>query len=104
MKIVIGLLLALFLALQYRLWFAEGNLIEVYRLERDVSAEERRIDELEERNRALEAEVEDLKQGLDAIEARARSELGMIREDETFFQLVEPEPPSERPAEGQNER
>lgn len=92
MKLIIGLLLALFLALQYRLWFAEGSRIEVFHLERDVAAEQRRIDDLRERNRALEAEVEDLKQGLDAIEARARADLGMIREDETFYQVVEPEP------------
>lgn len=90
MKVVIALLLALLLVLQYRLWFADGGLIDVHRLDTEVAAREARIDDLRERNRALEAEVEDLKEGLDAIEARARNELGMVREHETFFQVVEP--------------
>ena len=78
------------IALQYRLWFADGGLAEVHRLERRVSEQQRENERLRERNRALAAEVRDLKRGLAAVEARARSELGMVGEDETFYQLVEP--------------
>ncbi len=89
MKWVIALLAALFLLLQYQLWFADGGRLEVHRLEQRVAEQQARVERQEERNDALEAEVEDLKQGLDAIEARARGELGMIRDDETFYQVVE---------------
>lgn len=92
---MIAALLVVLLILQYRLWFADGGLIEVYRLDRTVAEQENRIETLRERNRALEAEVQDLKTGLDAIEARARSELGMVGEDETFYQIVEPAGSSE---------
>lgn len=90
MKVVIAFLIVLLAVLQYRLWLADGGRLDVNRLERAVEMQRTENTRLEERNRALEAEVDDLKQGLDAIEARARGELGMIREDETFFQVVEP--------------
>lgn len=84
------MLLVLLAGLQYRLWFADGGLVEVHRLEQAVAEQAARNERLRERNRALAAEVRDLKQGLDAVEARARSELGMVREGETFYQVVEP--------------
>lgn len=90
MKFVIAVLMVLLLVLQYRLWLADGGLVEVHRLDRSVAEKAEEIETLRERNQALEAEVKDLKQGLDAIEARARSELGMVREHETFYQVVEP--------------
>lgn len=90
MKWIIAALAALFLLLQYQLWFADGGRLEVHRLEQQVAEQRARVERQRERNDALEAEVEDLKRGLDAIEARARGELGMIREDETFYQVVEP--------------
>ena len=74
--------------LQYRLWVGEGSLAEVHTLRQEIAAQKAVLEQLEKRNRALQAEVADLKQGLDAIEERARSELGMIREDETFYQIV----------------
>jgi len=86
---VIAILLALLLILQYRLWFADGSLAEVHRLERQVERQRAQNNALRERNRALAAEVRDLKSGLDAVEARARSELGMVGEGETFYQVVE---------------
>ena len=91
MKIVIAALLVLLVLLQHRLWFAEGGLIAVRALEQEVAEQEAEIAEQRERNEALAAEVADLKEGVDAIEARARNELGMIGKDETFFQVVEPE-------------
>ncbi|SFD06611.1 cell division protein FtsB [Thiohalospira halophila DSM 15071] len=89
MRWVAGLLALLLVGLQFRLWSDEGGLPEVWRLEAAVAEQGAANAELAERNRALRAEVEDLKRGLDAIEERARSELGMIREGETFFLLVD---------------
>ena len=91
MRWVAGLLALLLVGLQLRLWSDEGGLPEVWRLEAAVAERRAANAELAERNRALRAEVEDLKRGLDAIEERARSELGMIGEGETFFLLVDDE-------------
>jgi len=91
MRIVIGILLILLVLLQYRLWVGEGSLAEVHNLKNEIATQQQELERLRQRNRALTAEVQDLKQGLDAIEERARSELGMIRKGETFYQLVEPE-------------
>ncbi len=90
MKSVIAILVVVLLVLQYRLWFADGGLAEVHRLGQQVEAQQRENERLRERNRALAAEVRDLKSGLDAVEARARAELGMVGEGETFYQVVEP--------------
>lgn len=89
MRIWIALLAGLFFVLQYDLWIGEGSLATVWRLQQsiDTQAKENRV--LTERNKALEAEVRDLKQGKDAIEERARSELGMIKKGETYIQIVE---------------
>ncbi len=84
------LLLVLLLMLQYRLWVGDGSLAEVWDLYQQVEAQRDENQSLRERNQALEAEVQDLKQGLEAIEERAREELGMIKEGETFYQIIEP--------------
>jgi cell division protein FtsB len=84
-------LLVLFLLLQYRLWVGEGSFADVWRLRQDVAGQKTENTRLRERNEALDAEVKDLKQGLDAIEERAREELGMIKEDEIFYQIIEEE-------------
>ena len=88
MRILIVFLLAIFVMLQYRLWVGKGSLAEVSNLKQEISQLEKELLELKERNRALQAEVEDLRQGLQAIEERARSELGMIKENEEFYQVV----------------
>lgn len=88
MKWIIALLIGLVLVLQYRLWVGDGGIPEVLKLQDEVSTVKQYKSQLEERNRELDAEVSDLKQGLDAIEERARSELGMIGKDETFYQIV----------------
>ncbi|MGF1548872.1 MAG: cell division protein FtsB [Thiotrichales bacterium] len=90
MKLLIAILVALLLALQYRLWLGEGSFSEVAKLRQSVTEQERENDQLKARNQALEAEVQDLTRGLAAIEERARSELGMIKKGETFFQVIEP--------------
>jgi cell division protein FtsB len=78
---------ALILALQYPMWLGKGGWLRVRELDRQVEAQKHVNAELQTRNAVLDAEVRDLKQGLEAIEERARSDLGMIRHDEVFFQL-----------------
>ena len=88
MKWIFGTLLILLGALQYRLWVSEGSLTDVQRLESEITVQQAENDRLRERNRVLEVEVENLKSGLDSIEERARSDIGMIGEDETFFMVL----------------
>lgn len=85
-------LLIVLVLLQYRLWVGDGSLAEVWQLHRQVENQKAENAQLEERNQALDAEVQDLKQGQAAIEERAREELGMIRKDETFYQIIEKDP------------
>ncbi|MCL4158927.1 UNVERIFIED_CONTAM: hypothetical protein GTU68_000106, partial [Idotea baltica] len=80
------LAIAILLLLQYRLWFSHDGLPPMLHLHRSVEIQQAENDKLEERNQVLAAEVHDLKSGSGAIEERARSELGMIKEGETFFQ------------------
>lgn len=89
MKILAGVLLLILLFLQGQLWFGQGSLPDLWRLKQAVEEQQRENRLLEERNAALAAEVKDLKSGLEAIEERARSELGMIREGETFYQVTD---------------
>jgi len=88
MKVLVVVLLLLLATLQYRLWFGDGSVQEVWRLNQQARETKAELLRLRSRNQALEAEVADLKSGLDAIEERARSELGMIDRDETFYQFV----------------
>lgn len=91
MKWLLLVLLSIFLVLQYRLWVSEGSLADVVRLEREVDKQKAANDRLLERNRVLAIEVEELKNGLDSVEERARQDMGMIKEGETFYMLVEPQ-------------
>ena len=95
MKVLAGVLLFLLLLLQGQLWFGQGSLPDLWRLKHAVEAQQQDNQQLEERNTALAAEVADLKSGLEAIEDRARSELGMIREGETFYQVTDGSAPEE---------
>jgi len=88
-RIVIGILLLLLFILQYRLWVGEGSLAEVYTLQREIAGQRQTLVQLRRRNAALQAEVADLKQGLEAVEERARSQLGMIKQGEVFYQVIE---------------
>lgn len=92
-----ALLLAL-LILQYQLWLAEDGVRQTYALRVANQAQTEENAALNERNRALEADVVDLKSGLMAIEERARSEMGMIRPDETFYRILEQPAPQAKPA------
>ena len=94
MKWLAGALLVIVVLLQYRIWLASDGLREVRRLETAVDGQRAENGQLGERNRQLAAEVRDLKNGMAALEERARSDLGMIGENETFYQVVPPRPGS----------
>jgi cell division protein FtsB len=92
MKWLAGALLAVIVMLQYRLWLSGDGISELARLGDAVEQQKVENAELEERNEQLMAEVADLKSGMAAIEERARSELGMIGRNETFYQVVPQRP------------
>ena len=96
-RIAAGLLLVVLLALQYRLWVSPNGMRDVWRTEKAIEAQAEENARLAERNKTLAAEVRDLKEGRTAIEERARTDLGMVGANETFFQVV---PPASAPAAG----
>ena len=81
-------LVIIFLVLQFRLWVGKGSLAEVATLEAELAVQEKEIQHLKARNDELQAEVNSLKEGLEAIEEHARANLGMIKDDEIFFQIT----------------
>ena len=91
MKLLALALAALIVALQYPHWFGKGGWLRVWEIDRQIAAQRETNHKLQARNAALDAEVRDLKQGLDAVEERARNELGMIKHDEIFFQILDKE-------------
>jgi cell division protein FtsB len=93
MKLLGALLVALIVLIQYPLWAGKGGWMRAWQLEKEVTNQKAKNGELETRNAALAAEVRDLKQGSEALEERARRELGMVRADEVFFQYVDPKGP-----------
>jgi cell division protein FtsB len=82
------ILAALILLLQYPLWLGKGGWLKVWDLGQQVEAQKQTNQQTQTRNAVLDAEVRDLKQGTEAIEERARSELGMVKRDEVFFQII----------------
>lgn len=90
-RLLLLFLVLLLAALQYRLWLGDPNIRQVWQLEQAIIDQRRENQLLTERNQRLEAEVADLKEGFKAIEERARSEMGLIQEGETFFRLIEPD-------------
>lgn len=102
MKWLLVILFVLLGALQYRLWYGEGSFTHAKQLERDIQMQQAENDRLRERNRILDIEVQDLKNGADSVEERARNDIGMIKKDETFFMLPakkkNPPPPQTQPA------
>lgn len=91
MKILAFVLLILFIWLQYKIWLQDGGLPEVIELQQEIEQVRTEVGKLQERNSSLDAEVKDLKKGLDAIEERARSEMGMIKKGEVYYQVIEPD-------------
>jgi len=88
-RILVGILGALILRVQFPLWLGKGGWLRVWEVDRLLDAQRAKNEQLQVRNQALDAEVRDLKQGLEALEERARYELGMVKSDEVFFQIVE---------------
>ena len=92
MRYLAAALAFLIIVLQYPLWLGKGGWLRVWDLDRQLAQQKEQNDKLKRRNTALDAEVRDLKQGFDAVEERARNELGMLRSDEIFFQIIPPAP------------
>lgn len=89
MKIFITVIILLIVHLQYRLWLGDGSIAEIRAYQQQLAELKKEAEEKRQRNEKLYAEVKDLHKGQEAIEERARSELGMIKPDETFFQVLE---------------
>jgi cell division protein FtsB len=100
MRSLLVILLLVLIALQAKMWLGEGGYRDVKRLELRVEEQATENEALAQRNRELQAEVEDLRQGLHAVEERARSELGMVKENEEFYQVV----PGEKAPEDEEDR
>ncbi|OGA08980.1 MAG: cell division protein FtsB [Betaproteobacteria bacterium RIFCSPLOWO2_02_FULL_65_20] len=90
MKVLAAVLVGLVVLLQFALWLGKGGWLRVWDMDRQVQAQKDQNAKAQRRNVALDAEVRDLKQGLEAVEERARYDLGMVKQDEVFFQVVEP--------------
>ena len=91
MKWLALLLLLLLALLQYRLWMAEGSKTELLRLQAEIQRQQQRNEQLSQRNHDLELEVIELQKGLSSLEERAREDLGLIKEGETYYQIIEQE-------------
>ena len=92
MRWPIAVLVALIALLQYPLWLGKGGWLRVWEVDRQLQAQHEVNQKLEQRNAGLDAEVRDLKSGYDAIEERARFELGLIKQDEIFVQIPQKQP------------
>ena len=88
MRIFIVSLAILFFILQYALWFSSGGLVQIVQMKNSITALHNQNEQLAQRNAVLEADVNDLKQGNEAVEERARNDLGMIKKGETFYQVA----------------
>lgn len=89
MKILIVIIILLIGHLQYRLWYGDGSIAQIQAYQQQLDILKQEVDEKKTRNEALYAEVLDLRKGQEALEERAREDLGMIRENETFFQILD---------------
>jgi cell division protein FtsB len=98
MKTLSAILILLIALVQYPLWLGKGSWFRVWEVDQQIKSQRDQNARLQTRNNILDAEVRDLKQGLDAVEERARSEMGMIRQDEVFFQLLDSAPVRASPA------
>jgi cell division protein FtsB len=99
-RLVIAVLVLLTVYLQYALWVTRGGIPDVDKLKRAVAEQKDDIARLKERNRSLGAEVMDLKQGMEAVEERSRSEMGMIKRGEVFFRITDPKHEHDLPQHG----
>jgi cell division protein FtsB len=98
MRGVTIILVIILVLLQYPLWLGKGSWLTVWNLNRQLEQQQSQNQQAQTRNAVLDAEVRDLKQGTEAIEERARSDLGMIRQGETFYQILEQQPSAQNAA------
>ena len=103
MRVVTLILFVVLVLLQFKLWLGEGGFREVARLETRVGDQRQQNEILLQRNAELQAEVEDLRERLDAVEERARNELGLIKPDEQFYQVVPPPPGNQQTVKNEGE-
>jgi cell division protein FtsB len=89
MKTILYILAGILIGLQYPLWLGDGGVLALWKIKQEIAVQKLENAGLKERNLALEAEVRDLKEGYEALEERARAELGMLRRGETFYQIIE---------------
>ena len=89
MKVLTLIFVILIALLQYPLWLGKGSWLRVWNLNQQITEQKNKNTEYKQRNETLFAEVRDLKQGNAAVEERARSELGMMKEDEVFYQVID---------------
>lgn len=97
MKLLLAALFFIFVYLQYRLWIGEGSIANLVQLQAEIATQSAENARLQERNRLLSAEVLALRTDKDAIEERARTDLGMIKKGETFFMVLQPNAPKKSP-------
>ncbi len=88
MRVFTSILFILLILLQYRLWFGKNSVPDYLALKQEVSRQKEANEKLRQRNKLLYADTDDLKSGVEAIEERARNELGMIKQNETFFRII----------------
>lgn len=88
MRPIIAVLVALFILLQYQLWFSAGGILPVYRLSQNINRQTIENQKLKDRNTGLLTSIDDLKHGTESFEEHARSDLGMIKKGEIFYQVV----------------
>lgn len=98
MRLLTLTLALLIAALQYPLWLGKGSWLKAWEVDQELSKQNIENARLKVRNASLDAEVRDLKTGYEAIEERARTELGMVKQDEVFFQVLDEAKPIARPA------
>lgn len=96
MRLMTAILLIFILLLQYRLWFGKNSVPDYYVLQQEVERQKLDNEKLVQRNKILYADIDDLKSGVEAIEERARNELGLIKEQETFFRIIPAEQSKQR--------
>ena len=92
MRLISIVLVCLLVLIQYPLWLGKGGWLRVWDMERQVASAHAKVQELKARNTKLESEVSDLKEGTDAVEERARFELGMLKKGEVFIQVLDAQP------------
>ncbi|WP_286235068.1 cell division protein FtsB [Thalassotalea sediminis] len=92
MRVITGILLIFLVMLQYRLWFGKNSVPDYLALEDEIARQQADNNKLIRRNKLLYADTDDLKSGVEAIEERARNELGMIKENETFVRIITQKP------------